>query len=179
MTSLPEKEQERKWGSGGEPPIPPRAELEALVRRALAEDIGSGDVTTDATVAPDARARGLISQKADGSVYGLELAELTFLALDPDARFQRLVREGYWRAEGGPVLEVEGLARALLTAERTALNFLGHLSGVSHVRRARGQRGEWHRREGARHAQDDPGAARAGEGRRGGRWRAQPPLRAV
>jgi nicotinate-nucleotide pyrophosphorylase (carboxylating) len=131
MTSLPEKEQERYWGSGGEPPIPPRAELEALVRRALEEDVGSGDVTTDAIVAPDARARGLISQKADGSVYGLQLAELTFLALDPEARFDRLVREGYWRAEGGPVLQVEGLARALLTAERTALNFLGHLSGVT------------------------------------------------
>jgi nicotinate-nucleotide pyrophosphorylase (carboxylating) len=120
-----------QWGSGGEPPLPPRAELEALVRRALEEDIGSGDVTTDAIVSPDARASGLIAQKAPGSIYGLELAELTFLALDPDARFERLVREGYWRAEGGPVLQVQGLARALLTAERTALNFLGHLSGVA------------------------------------------------
>jgi len=119
------------WGSGGKPPIPPREELEALVRRALDEDIGPGDVTTEATVAPDMRARGLITQKAPGSVYGFELAELTFLALDPDARFERLVREGYWRAEGGPVLQVDGLARGLLTAERTALNFLGHLSGVA------------------------------------------------
>ena len=131
MTSLPEKEREKRWGSGSEPPVPPREELEALVRRALAEDVGSGDVTTDSIVAPDARARGLITQKADGSVYGLEMAELAFLALDPAARLQRLVREGYWRAEGGPVLQVEGLARALLTAERTALNFLGHLSGVA------------------------------------------------
>jgi nicotinate-nucleotide pyrophosphorylase (carboxylating) len=127
----PPEGEERRWGSGGEPPIPPRAELEALVRRVLDEDVGSGDVTTKAIVAPDARARGLITQKAPGSVYGLQLAELTFLALDPDARFERLVREGYWRAEGGPVLRVEGLARALLTAERTALNFLGHLSGVA------------------------------------------------
>jgi nicotinate-nucleotide pyrophosphorylase (carboxylating) len=131
VTSLPERERERKWGSGGEPSLPPREELEALVRRALDEDIGSGDVTTDAIVAPEARARGLISQKADGSVYGLEMAELAFLALDPDARMQRLVREGYWRAEGGPVLEIECLARALLTGERTALNFLAHLSGVA------------------------------------------------
>jgi nicotinate-nucleotide pyrophosphorylase (carboxylating) len=131
MTLLPEREQEKKWGSGGEPPIPPREELEAMVRRALHEDVGTGDVTTDAIVSPEARARGLVTQKADGSVYGLELAELTFLVLDPQARFERLVREGYWRAEGGPVLQVEGLARALLTAERTALNFLGHLSGVA------------------------------------------------
>jgi nicotinate-nucleotide pyrophosphorylase (carboxylating) len=111
--------------------LPPREELEAMVRRALEEDIGSGDVTTDAIVPADARARGLISQKADGSIYGLLMAELTFLALDPDARLQRLVREGYWRAEGGPVLQVQGMARALLSAERTALNFLGHLSGVA------------------------------------------------
>ncbi len=130
MTDVTDRRREH-WGSGGEPPLPPRTELEALVRRALEEDIGSGDVTTDAIVPPDARASGLITQKAPGSVYGLELAELTFLALDPDARFERLVREGYWRAEGGPVLRVEGLARALLTAERTALNFLGHLSGVA------------------------------------------------
>lgn len=127
MTSSSE---EKPWGSG-KPPSQPREELEALVRRALEEDIGSGDVTTEATVPPDMRARGLITQKAPGSVYGFELAELTFLALDPDARFERLVRDGYWRAEGGPVLQVEGLARALLTAERTALNFLGHLSGVA------------------------------------------------
>jgi nicotinate-nucleotide pyrophosphorylase (carboxylating) len=134
-SSLPplpaQQEPEKRWGSGGDPPLPPREELIALVRRALDEDIGSGDVTTEATVPAGMRARGLIVQKADGSVFGLELAELAFLALDPDARLQRLVREGYWRAEGGPVLQVEGLARALLTAERTALNFLGHLSGVT------------------------------------------------
>ena len=128
---LPPEQEQKQWGSGGDPPLPPLDELEALVRRALDEDIGSGDVTTDAIVAPDARARGLVTQKAAGSLYGLEMAELSFLALDPDARLQRLVREGYWRAEGGPVLQVEGLARALLTAERTALNFLGHLSGVA------------------------------------------------
>jgi nicotinate-nucleotide pyrophosphorylase (carboxylating) len=127
----PETDKKKRWGSGGEPSLPPREELMAMVRRALDEDIGSGDVTTDAIVPPDARARGLISQKAPGSIYGLQMAELTFLALDPDARLQRLIREGYWRAEGGPVLQVEGLARALLTAERTALNFLGHLSGVA------------------------------------------------
>jgi nicotinate-nucleotide pyrophosphorylase (carboxylating) len=131
MMELPERELEKQWGSGDPPRLPPREELEALVRRALQEDIGSGDVTTDAIVPADLRARGLVTQKADGSIFGLELAELTFLALDPDARLQRLVREGYWRAEGGPVLQVEGLAGAMLTAERTALNFLGHLSGVT------------------------------------------------
>jgi nicotinate-nucleotide pyrophosphorylase (carboxylating) len=133
VTSLRSQDGERRetWGSDVEPPLPSREELQALVRRALEEDIGSGDITTDAIVSPDARARGLITQKAAGSIYGLELAELAFLTLDPDAHLQRLVHEGDWRAEGGPVLGIEGSARALLTAERTALNFLAHLSGVA------------------------------------------------
>jgi nicotinate-nucleotide pyrophosphorylase (carboxylating) len=70
-------------------------------------------------------------QKAPGAIYGLEAAETAFAQLDPDARLKRLVDEGIWREEGGPVMSVEGLARALLTAERTALNFLAHLSGVA------------------------------------------------
>jgi nicotinate-nucleotide pyrophosphorylase (carboxylating) len=109
----------------------PADELRALVRRALDEDVGSGDVTTAATVAPDGRARGLIVQKAAGTVYGLEAVEATFAALDPGVRCERLVEEGRWREQGGPVLSVAGSAQALLTGERTALNFLGHLSGVA------------------------------------------------
>jgi nicotinate-nucleotide pyrophosphorylase (carboxylating) len=106
-------------------------DLTELVRRALAEDVGGGDVTTNATVAPDARARALIAQKAPGAIYGLGAAEVAFRLLDPGVRFERLAREGGWREEGGPVLSIEGLARALLTGERTALNFLGRLSGVA------------------------------------------------
>jgi nicotinate-nucleotide pyrophosphorylase (carboxylating) len=105
--------------------------LTALVQRALEEDVGSGDVTTQATVPADARARALITQKAPGTVYGLEAAELTFAQLDGDARMERLVQEGVWREQGGGVLAVEGSAQALLTGERTALNFLAHLSGVA------------------------------------------------
>ncbi len=106
-------------------------ELTELVQRALAEDVDGGDVTTEATVAPEARARGLIAQKAPGAIYGLEAAELVFTLLDERAVVERLVEEGVWREGGGPVLRVEGNARALLTAERTALNFLAHLSGVA------------------------------------------------
>jgi nicotinate-nucleotide pyrophosphorylase (carboxylating) len=118
-------------------------ELRALVRRALEEDVGPGDVTTEATVSADTRARALITQKAPGTIYGLEAAEAAFALAgpgrsgDPDAhcdprvRCERQVQEGVWREQGGPVLAVEGPARALLTAERTALNFLGHLSGVA------------------------------------------------
>jgi nicotinate-nucleotide pyrophosphorylase (carboxylating) len=107
------------------------ADTAELVRAALAEDIGSGDVTTTATVSEQASARALITQKAPGVIYGLRAAELAFAALDPDARFERLVQEGEWREEGGPVLSVQARARALLSAERTALNFLAHLSGVA------------------------------------------------
>jgi len=105
-------------------------DLDAIVARALEEDVGPGDVTTRATVPADARARARITQKQPGVVFGLDAAEATFRALDPDARFTRLTSEGEWR-EGGPVLEIDGAAAALLTAERTALNFLQRLSGVA------------------------------------------------
>jgi nicotinate-nucleotide pyrophosphorylase (carboxylating) len=103
----------------------------ALVRAALAEDVGTGDVTTLATVDADARATALITQKAPGVIYGLQAAEAVFVALDADARFERLAEEGVWREQGGAVLSISGSAQALLTGERTALNFLAHLSGVA------------------------------------------------
>ncbi len=105
-------------------------EISDLVARALDEDVGSGDVTTLATVPADARARATITQKAPGVVFGLDVAEEAFRQLDADAAFERLAPEGEWR-EGGRVLCIEGSARALLTAERTALNFLARLSGVA------------------------------------------------
>lgn len=101
-----------------------------LVRAALREDVGTGDVTVAATVPPGTRARATVTQKAPGVVFGLHLAELAFTQLDPGARFEARVAEGAWR-DGGPVLEVEGDAAALLSAERTALNFLGRLSGIA------------------------------------------------
>jgi nicotinate-nucleotide pyrophosphorylase (carboxylating) len=104
--------------------------IREAVARALAEDVGSGDITTAATVAHDARAKALITQKAPGVVFGLEVAETTFRAVDPELAVERLAPEGEWR-EGGPVLQVTGRARGILTAERTALNFLQRLSGVA------------------------------------------------
>jgi nicotinate-nucleotide pyrophosphorylase (carboxylating) len=102
-----------------------------LIDRALAEDVGDGDATTEATVDADARARALITQKQAGVISGLAVAEAVFRRLDPDARIERLGPEGEWREAGAPVLRVEGSARALLTGERTALNFLGRLSGIA------------------------------------------------
>jgi len=107
------------------------AELAELVARAVAEDLGPGDVTTEATVAAGARARAVITQKASGVIYGLDAAALAFEFLDPLAVVERIAVEGEWRAAGNEVMRVEGLARALLAGERTALNFLAHLSGIA------------------------------------------------
>ena len=104
--------------------------IDDAVARALAEDIGSGDVTTLAIVPDTARVRALITQKAPGVIFGLDVAEETFRALDPAMEFERRVEEGVWR-EGGEVLALIGAARAILTGERTALNFLQRLSGVA------------------------------------------------
>jgi nicotinate-nucleotide pyrophosphorylase (carboxylating) len=105
--------------------------VDELVTAALAEDVGDGDVTALATVDAAARGRAAITQKAPGVISGLAVAEAVFRRLDPDAAIERLGPEGEWREAGAPVLSVEGSARALLTAERTALNFLGRLSGVA------------------------------------------------
>jgi nicotinate-nucleotide pyrophosphorylase (carboxylating) len=118
-------------------PSYPALHMEALtsdsadvVARALAEDLGDGDVTTAATVPAETRARAVIRQKAPGVIYGLDVAEQVFRSLDPEASFARAVDEGVWR-EDGEVLSIEGHARALLSGERTALNFLQRLSGVA------------------------------------------------
>jgi nicotinate-nucleotide pyrophosphorylase (carboxylating) len=101
------------------------------VRAALAEDIGPGDVTTEATVPADARGRALIRQKAAGVIFGIEPAEATFQELDSAALCERLVQEGRWREQGGDVLAVKASTRTLLSGERAALNFLAHLSGIA------------------------------------------------
>jgi len=102
-----------------------------LIDRALAEDVGDGDVTAETTVGPGARGVATITQKAPGVISGLGVAEAVFRRLDPEAAAERLGPEGRWREAPAPVLRVEGAARGLLTAERTALNFLGRLSGVA------------------------------------------------
>jgi nicotinate-nucleotide pyrophosphorylase (carboxylating) len=102
-----------------------------VVARALAEDVGTGDVTTLATVPDGARATATITQKAPGVVFGLDLAEEAFRQQDPDARIERLTAEGVWQEPGTAVLKITGTAAGIVTAERTALNFLQRLSGVA------------------------------------------------
>jgi nicotinate-nucleotide pyrophosphorylase (carboxylating) len=101
-----------------------------LIARALAEDLGSGDVTTAATVDPGTHAVARITQKAPGVVFGIDVAAAVFRAVEPDVVLTQTGPEGVWR-ENGPVMEVTGSAAGLLAAERTALNFLQQLSGVA------------------------------------------------
>jgi nicotinate-nucleotide pyrophosphorylase (carboxylating) len=102
-----------------------------LARRALAEDVGRGDLTTEATIPVGARAGGRILAKADGVVAGLPMAALVFRLLDPGVRITLAAHDGDHVSRGQTLATLEGDARALLTAERTALNFLGRLSGVA------------------------------------------------
>ena len=101
-----------------------------LIERALAEDVGSGDLTSAAVVPEGALARARIEQKAEGCIAGLRVAPAVFERVEPALSFRALVEEGEWRT-GGPVAEVEGPARGILGAERVALNFLARLSGVA------------------------------------------------
>ncbi len=107
------------------------AEIKDLVARALAEDLGAGDVTAEAVVPEGAEARATITQKQPGIVFGVDVAEEAFLQAGAGS-FDRIVVEGQWReAVPTAVVRLSGPARALLAAERTALNFLGHLSGIA------------------------------------------------
>lgn len=111
------------------------AEIFHYITRALEEDIGSGDVTTDTIVPANATLRGRIIAKEDGVVAGLEIARQVMLSLDQNVNFVTKVEDGMKIARGTVLVDVDGLARALLTGERTALNFLGRMSGIATLTR--------------------------------------------
>jgi nicotinate-nucleotide pyrophosphorylase (carboxylating) len=102
-----------------------------VVRRALAEDLGWGDVTTEATVRPEQRARGLILAKSDCIVAGIDVAAEAFRQLDPAVTVDIRRRDGERCAPGEVVAELHGSAAAMLTAERTALNLMQRMSGIA------------------------------------------------
>jgi nicotinate-nucleotide pyrophosphorylase (carboxylating) len=103
-----------------------------LIGLALAEEVGLRDVTTEAVVPSGTRARARIHQKAPGVIYGLEVAEAVFRRLDQLVNWRAARAEGEWLKEPPAVVaEIEGDARALLTGERVALNFLQRLSGIA------------------------------------------------
>jgi nicotinate-nucleotide pyrophosphorylase (carboxylating) len=114
----------------------PGPELDRLVREALAEDVGTGDVTTEATVDASAICEAQILLKQPGVVCGLVAAAAVFRTLDPTIRFEALASEGDRFLETPAVIgRLTGATRAVLTGERTALNFLGRLSGVATLTR--------------------------------------------
>ncbi len=116
---------------------PQRIVVEPIVRAALLEDIARGsDLTTDAIVPADLRARARIAAREAGIVCGMSFAALAFELLDPRAEVERVVADGQRVAAGGTIANVHCNARALLTAERTSLTLLGRLSGIATATRA-------------------------------------------
>ena len=111
-------------------PLPVEAYRD-LVARALAEDVGSGDVTSALMIAEGQRARGVLVAKGELVLAGFDVAAETFRQCDPAATFVSHCRDGQRCSAGAAIAEVTGLARALLTAERTALNFLQRLCGIA------------------------------------------------
>ncbi|SMF77612.1 carboxylating nicotinate-nucleotide diphosphorylase [Allosphingosinicella indica] len=113
-------------------------DLDAFVRATLAEDLGptGRDVTSEAVIPADARFRGVMDSRDAIVVAGLPIAETFFRALDPDVAIEPLVAEGDAVPAGTDLLRLTGNARALLTAERSALNTLQHLSGIATLTRA-------------------------------------------
>ncbi len=115
----------------------PRELVDAAVASALAEDLGlAGDITSEATIAAGAHATGVIATRKAGVVAGMQVVEAAFKALDADARVEVLIADGGRLKPGDIIARISGNARALLGAERVALNFLGHLSGIATLTRA-------------------------------------------
>lgn len=102
-----------------------------LIDLALAEDIGAGDVTSLYFIPEDRRACAFVAVRVDGVVSGVEIAARVFRQVDPELDVEVLIRDGSKVSSGALLIRVEGSARSILTAERTALNFLQRLSGVA------------------------------------------------
>jgi len=112
----------------------PRVIVEPLVRAALAEDLGlAGDITSAAVIPSDHRSTVVMAARQPGVVAGLDAAELAFQLVDPAITLRRHLPDGAAVEPGSVIATIEGPSRGLLTGERTALNFLGHLSGIASV----------------------------------------------
>ena len=105
--------------------------LDPLIELAFEEDIGIGDITTEATVPPTQKGIGTLLAKSNGIVAGLPIAERVFEKLDSTLRFRTLVNDGDTVVAGTPIAEVQGSAKSILIGERTVLNFLQRLSGIA------------------------------------------------
>lgn len=117
--------------------LPDGFDLDAFVAATLAEDMGEGgDITSAAVIPADARFAGVMDSRDEITVAGLEIAEAFFRRLDPDVTIERLVADGDRVAPGSDLMRLTGNARAMLTAERSALNTVQHLSGIATLTRA-------------------------------------------
>lgn len=105
--------------------------IEPFIHRALQEDIGFGDITTNSIVTEDRQEKGVLITKEPGILAGLPVAEKVFNTLDPGLRLTARAKDGDAVAAGQAILEMEGSARSILTGERVALNFLQRLSGIA------------------------------------------------
>ena len=111
---------------------PHRLLIEPIVRHALAEDLGrAGDITSDLTVPAEARLTARLVVRKPGTIAGLPVAECAFALVDPSLRVEMNTHDGVLAESGMLLATIEGSARSILTAERVALNFLGHLSGIA------------------------------------------------
>jgi nicotinate-nucleotide pyrophosphorylase (carboxylating) len=110
-------------------------EIVNSIRRALDEDIGSGDVTTDSIIPPEAMMDGRLVAKQAGVAAGLDVAQRVYQMLDPAVAFSDCLPEGTWVESRQVLARMTGSARVLLTGERTALNFLGRMSGIATLTR--------------------------------------------
>ncbi len=110
-------------------------QIERLIRDSLDEDIGAGDLATMATISAESQGMGLFRAKKEGVVAGLVLLDRIFYFIDPKVNVRLLTQDGNRVAQGTVVAEAEGPVRALLLAERTALNFLQRLSGTATLTR--------------------------------------------
>ena len=114
----------------------PPGEIERVIDAALAEDLGSGDVTTRATLPPGTQLRFVMATRQDIVLAGIEVAAAVFRRLAPDAKIEILVRDGARVGAGQLLARIEGEAAALLAAERTALNIVQFLSGIATLTRS-------------------------------------------
>ena len=113
------------------PDSPPRSAWSALLELAIAEDVGSGDVTCEAIFAPDDRTRAALEARQDLVVCGIDVAHAAFEALEPKLHFVPLCEDGATIRAGSELAQIEGCTRGVLAAERTAVNFLQRLCGVA------------------------------------------------
>lgn len=110
-------------------------DIKNLIKQALKEDIGKGDVTTNALIPPKQQAKAVIVAKQSGVIAGLDIVRAVFTQLDKNINVRILVKDGDKVSANQKIIEIKGKARAILTAERTALNFMSHLSGIATLTR--------------------------------------------